>query len=990
MPLSWGIKIYIIISEGTLKNFVRLALKQHICKVKVICAFMGCLVWAATVLAQYPYYHSITTEEGLPSNEVYSIVQDADGFIWIGCDAGLYRYNGITFKQFRNEAQNSRVLTGLTISSSGRIYSYNFNNQIFYVENDSLHEVEGLNKVITNIAADKSGQLWVSGTDGLFIYNEQANTWQHFNPNVRSARGIMVDNAGDVWFLDIAADLVGRVHKGENYFYTVHSNAASLSLAACYISAGQKGAWLLSLDKGELYELDGEVFEPVLSKGIVDALKGRKYNHLLQLSDGRLWCFSFSGVLVYNLDTDETELLYDGVSLSNAIIGQEGGTWLTSLHKGLLYIPDMRLYNWNATHGALPSSSTTKLDLYEDTLYYATSDGYIGSFNLQNDSIQNHYVGARTDVNGLYFDGARKTLFFSSASIIYGWQNGRAELIINNAPPVKSMLKAGGKVYYATSLGLHVADTIFGDKSTRKLIDTWCRDLLYVPFGQQLWAAGDDGIKVLNAYTGEIDTSLLTGTQVIAIAQNSETVFALLYTGQVVSISNGYSVNLVSTLPNEANGADLEIAENQLMIATNQGLMTYELSSQTWLKLNKISGLSSNDIKAVKLYKEQIWIATGNGLQTVPLRYSYTKPKAKVYLKILSVNGLLLNTLPPNLMLNYGDVLSFVPEAVAFSSMGKHHYAYQLFQGDTAWQLLPASTQQFSLPSIAPGPFTFQLKVIDYLGRDSGNIITLKGYMQPPFWQRWWFYLLVSATGVLLAFVGFRYRLQILRRKQQQEIERVQLQNELELSQQAALKAQMNPHFIFNVLNSIKSYIYENDRKSAGEYLGTFAKLIRRILTMSGAANVSLEEELDTLKLYIELEAMLLEPPFDYTLIVAPNIDLHGKRIPSLLIQPYIENAFQHGLRHKQGIKQLTISISHEKDNLKITIDDNGVGRKAAERLNKDRMPGHQSFASNASGKRLALLNKSQANSADVVFVDKTDIKDEPAGTAVIITIKTA
>src|SRR5690606_16137114 len=122
----------------------------------------------------------------------------------------------------------------------------------------------------------------------------------------------------------------------------------------------------------------------------------------------------------------------------------------------------------------------------------------------------------------------------------------------------------------------------------------------------------------------------------------------------------------------------------------------------------------------------------------------------------------------------------------------------------------------------------------------------------------------------------------------------------LRLTQQSALKAQMNPHFIFNVLNSIKGYIYENDKKNAALYLSRFSELIRKILEQSSVSNIKLSEEIETLKLYIELEAMLLDNSFSCSISIAPNINPENLYIPAMLIQPLVENALKHGLRHKQ------------------------------------------------------------------------------------------
>jgi sensor histidine kinase YesM len=219
-------------------------------------------------------------------------------------------------------------------------------------------------------------------------------------------------------------------------------------------------------------------------------------------------------------------------------------------------------------------------------------------------------------------------------------------------------------------------------------------------------------------------------------------------------------------------------------------------------------------------------------------------------------------------------------------------------------------------------------------------------------------------------------------------LNRISLENELRLTQQNALKAQMNPHFIFNVLNSIKSFIYENDKKNAIRYLSDFSNLVRKVLDLSDKPLVYLEQELEILKVYIELESMLLVNDFSYNIEIDRSVDLHVIQIPSLIIQPYIENAFKHGLRHKKGEKNLEIKIKYDVIDslLYVEIYDNGIGRDAAKNINKAHKKNHDSFAISAIDKRIQLLNYSRK---DIVGVEINDIfiGKETNGTSVKIRI---
>jgi LytS/YehU family sensor histidine kinase len=238
-------------------------------------------------------------------------------------------------------------------------------------------------------------------------------------------------------------------------------------------------------------------------------------------------------------------------------------------------------------------------------------------------------------------------------------------------------------------------------------------------------------------------------------------------------------------------------------------------------------------------------------------------------------------------------------------------------------------------------------------------------------------------------FLIFKRREQQIKKKQALELSHLQLQNDLRLTQQNALKAQMNPHFLFNVLNSIKGYIYENDKKNAARYLGDFSNLVRKVLELSSLPVVSLEMELEALKLYIDLEAMLLQNDFKYSIEIDENVDSSGIKVPALLLQPYVENAFKHGLRHKHGHKELNIHVIYKANDelLVISISDNGIGRAAAEKINKGTRSDHQSFASEAMQRRIELLNHQKKGVVGVELVDNFNPEGNPVGTTVIIRV---
>ncbi|MGL4598313.1 MAG: sensor histidine kinase, partial [Bacteroidia bacterium] len=202
-----------------------------------------------------------------------------------------------------------------------------------------------------------------------------------------------------------------------------------------------------------------------------------------------------------------------------------------------------------------------------------------------------------------------------------------------------------------------------------------------------------------------------------------------------------------------------------------------------------------------------------------------------------------------------------------------------------------------------------------------------------------------------------------------------------------SIKSQMNPHFFYNALNTIQSFIFENDKQNAGIYLSKFSKLTRMVLEMSEKENISLKEEVTACTLYLELEQARFSEDFSFSIAVNGCLDTDLIRLPPMIIQPYIENAVKHGLLHKKGSKTLAVAFACASKNLVVTIDDNGIGRDRSAQLNAIRQDKHKSFASEATKKRLELLNHERSHLLSVTYTDKHDASGQATGTLVSIYI---
>ncbi len=236
-----------------------------------------------------------------------------------------------------------------------------------------------------------------------------------------------------------------------------------------------------------------------------------------------------------------------------------------------------------------------------------------------------------------------------------------------------------------------------------------------------------------------------------------------------------------------------------------------------------------------------------------------------------------------------------------------------------------------------------------------------------PIWQTWWFRI----SSVLLVVIGLilsiRYRvLQIKHR----EMQKTDLNKKIANIESQALRAQMNPHFIFNTLSSIQHYISNNDTDAALKYLSKFAKLMRSIMDNSKQPMIPVAEEINALNLYLELEVMRFDKKFKYHINVDQSIDQNYDRIPSMLIQPYVENSIIHGLLPKDSAGKISITLQKLGNSILCTIEDDGIGRQRSKDFKKNRIHQHKSMGMSITKERLDILNSSLNSNINAEIID--------------------
>ncbi|MEP6845746.1 MAG: histidine kinase [Panacibacter sp.] len=318
-------------------------------------------------------------------------------------------------------------------------------------------------------------------------------------------------------------------------------------------------------------------------------------------------------------------------------------------------------------------------------------------------------------------------------------------------------------------------------------------------------------------------------------------------------------------------------------------------------------------------------------------------------------------------------------------------YEWKMDNFSNDWYVTPFSvfgdlTNMINFDNLEPGTYTLRIKARsenqDWLKNEAQLLIIIA----PPFWQTWWFWLLVIMAVSLIVFVIVKWRVNTVRKQ-----ERLKSKHEKELLEleAKALRSQMNPHFIFNCMNSIKALIQQQEEDKAVNYLTTFSKLLRTILHNSDKREITLFDEIETCKLYTQLESMRFGNKFSYQFKVDETIDLKSMLVPALIIQPFIENAIWHGIMPKEEGGTLTLSITKKEDAVSCIIDDDGIGREMSKQNKFKGEPStHQSKGVHLTQSRLDLDNLLNERNASLEILDKKDQQGNASGTTVTLNFK--
>ncbi len=445
--------------------------------------------------------------------------------------------------------------------------------------------------------------------------------------------------------------------------------------------------------------------------------------------------------------------------------------------------------------------------------------------------------------------------------------------------------------------------------------------------------------------------------------------------------NDGAIIDAMNTLKHQIVNDQIEgitaDSEGKIWFGCAEGMYAFDPKTNKAIRFSEIDGLETNDITNgfSLLINNKIAIGTDSNIQIIdPRKIITTKIFNKLELIAIEKDGEFLPNTKNKLELNH----DFTELDLHFSSLSylekeKTIYRYK-FEGDSKWSYL-GTNPKLPLVKLSPGNYKLIVEVGDNLNNWQKKSLTIDIKINPPFYATLWFYILIGFIIITIVVLINRYL--VLQEKKEGKLKRKIKDVEMQI-----LRSQMNPHFLFNSLNSINSFIFLQKTNEASGYLTTFSKLMRNILDNSRHSSISLTKEIETLELYLELESVRLDHKFEYEIIYDNDLDVFGITLPPLILQPFVENSIWHGLHNKIGKGKLQLVFEDKIDSILIRIIDNGIGRTASALL-KQKEVKHKSYGIDITIDRLMMLHSK--NKFEII--DLYDENNSAIGTEVQLEI---
>lgn len=989
---------------------------------KILPLLLVCTLAAASVCAQYPLrvepvFRNYGMEVGLPNLNVYGLLQDRKGYIWVATNLGVSRFNGYNFERFPDTLQcnfNAVLGKSMTLDESGRLWFAISQFKVFYIENDrivpwkhndSLKTFRKDGNFVNGILVKGNGdEIWLGAAHSGIIHADRTGKCKIL-PGLEGADRIFFQNQ----YGGLSSSALGNYDKLFKYplqtvsfngdtvqvplFPFTRDSLKNINFRLYFDNRLSDGGWLWNFFGTYFYFKNNRLVWRRKAPGEVTIWT-------MQDDKGRIFTgHHFGGGLKVYASLDDfcnnspTLTTLHGQYVTCIIQDREGGYWIGTREQGVYYCESFENGQLSGLTGLEGASMVSIVWDLKTTIYIAYSNGQVFAIDKKSLVAKDISPPHLHNIHGLVFDEQTQILGLAGPSSAL-YKNGRWETVDLLEPvsgrklPWDSRKIVPGRrpdIWFSIS-GQGLAQINIRTKKIERstfnvLNGTNGKAYTCIQEDQsgRVWACNRDGLV---EWVGE---HIVPADTVRTLFKRSIKDIKLLPDTTLVFCPRGYGIVLW-----KPGHAPLEITGQGKQVSNWFHSLYYDPSDSSiwaagWLSVNKIylnrqgvyqaqtftpqHNLSNNPLIDFQVIGNDLWLAMGKGLYRMDHRAD-PRPVPSPVFHALTVNNFSYPSSSPLVLPHDSSDLSIDLLSLYFRGGDKTYFAYRLLDnsGDTSWTV--STGRRLSFLNLAPGSYRLEVKT-----RSEANtwspISTLAIRIRPPWWATWWARGAFAGLLALLAYAGYRYRIRQVRTEGRLREEMLRLEI-------AALQARMNPHFIFNCLNSIQSFILDNEPDAAVLYLAKFAKLVRGALNASANGAVSVEEEAQMLDHYLALERLRFNRVFDYRVTVDPKIDPENTFLPPLIVQPFVENAVLHGMKGMEKDGRVEVAFGQENGYLRIDVCDNGAGMQSPDAHES----GNISHGRSITLRRLELIR--QQNERQAISVEYK-IPEEGRGTHVSI-----
>jgi ligand-binding sensor domain-containing protein/anti-sigma regulatory factor (Ser/Thr protein kinase) len=958
---------------------------------------LSCLALFKELPAQQIIFKNYAMQDGLVANPVRSIYQDAKGFIWIATWQGLSKYDGYRFTNFSTTSGLSfDLVNDIVEAEPGKLLVALNNGMIDMVEHDEIRQRTISRRTAVNqfFKGDDGSVYAGTDNDGLFSIRDgkfsslskpfpgAMNAYLKLNDSMRIIGG---SDGISLFLLDRQSNIIGRLEDAPYGVYRLYRDSQDRVWACTYnglllIAPEQPGGQI------KLSPLPPPFNIPALSGVVTD---------ILEDADGNHWIATLQGL--FRIDRHGRSRLYrreEGLA-SNVIrciyMDREKNIWVgTELGISKIVMKnDVRIFT---TNDGLHDNILRDVQPAGNSMYFVAANGALQKLDIKDHSIST-ITAPQEGPPYAYFLRQRDKLSLLSGNQLIDIDTSRYKTDgVTTLPGINfhcARADNEGNIFLGTDNGVLMKEA--GTGAVRLLGGLKYRiTTLAIDGNGDVWAGTwMNGLYRLERSGATYDMSDLVPDSCVRYVypdSQGNVWVGTRYHGAVCirvdrksslhfSRKDGLTSNFIFRIVEDRKG--------NIWLASYLGGFDKLLPAGDSYRIFNFSRVNNLFEIAYNIYPAPdnvFWCATTSGLLQFRDDETDRLPPAEVFITRVQTgkagNSITVTDMRKQLSMDYhSNVVQFEFSAPSFVNEKEILYRHRLSgNGDTSWSD-PGHQHTVFYDGLRPGKHTFEVMALGWNGLWSAPA-AYTFVIHPPWWQTAWFIVVASLAAVLAITLFLRKRIQGIQQK-------TQVQKRIAETEMMALRAQMNPHFIFNCINSIDALIQSNDKYYATVYLNKFARLLRNILDSSKQNTVPLAKDLETLQLYIDLEQLRFENSFSASINADESLLLDDYKVPPLIVQPYVENAILHGLKNRQDDNgRLTITISRLPEHIRYVIEDNGVGREAL----RNRSSAHNgSYGMQMSSDRVRFFNNE--DNASVVVTDLE--KDGRAtGTSVQVLLK--